>query len=212
MDAARPVVTVVGLGPGGRAHVTVETLDAIARIPHRYLRTARHPSADLVPDAVTFDDLYETADRFDDVYAAIVEALVAAAGEHGEVLYAVPGSPLVLERSVRVLLADERVRCDVLPAMSFLDLVWARLGIDPVESAVRLIDGHEFALAAAGSTGAAADHPHACRLGPVGHQAGRRGGDRRRAGRDPAGPRHAERADHPHDVERARPRRRRPIT
>ena len=34
--------------------------------------------------------------------------------------------------------------------MSFLDLVWARLGIDPVESAVRLIDGHEFATAAAG--------------------------------------------------------------
>jgi tetrapyrrole methylase family protein / MazG family protein len=154
MDADRPVVTVVGLGPGGREHVTVETLNAIARVPHRYLRTERHPSADLVPDAATFDHLYESADRFADVYAAIVEALAAAATEHGEVLYAVPGSPLVLERSVRALLADERVRCEVLPAMSFLDLVWARLGIDPVESAVRLIDGHEFAVAAAGTTGA----------------------------------------------------------
>ena len=106
------------------------------------------------PTRSTFDALYETADRFDEVYAAIVEAVVAAAGEHGEVLYAVPGSPLVLERTVRALLADERVRCEVLPAMSFLDLVWARLGIDPVESAVRLIDGHEFAVAAAGTTGA----------------------------------------------------------
>ncbi len=162
MDAGRPLVTVVGLGPGGHDHVTVETLDAIARIPHRYLRTARHPSADLVPDAVTFDDQYETADRFEEVYAAIVEALVVAAGEHGEVLYAVPGSPLVLERSVRTLRADERVRCDVLPAMSFLDLAWARLDIDPVESAVRLIDGHEFALAAAGTTGAVLiTHTHA---------------------------------------------------
>src|SRR4051794_26605060 len=101
MDAGRPVVIIVGLGPGGHEHVTVQTLDAIARLPHRYVRTARHPSADLVPDAVTFDALYETADRFEEVYAAIVEALVAAAGEHGEVLYAVPGSPLVLERSVR---------------------------------------------------------------------------------------------------------------
>jgi tetrapyrrole methylase family protein / MazG family protein len=148
-----PLVTVVGLGPGGRDHVTVETLGAIERVPHRYLRTARHPSADLVPGATTFDHLYESADRFADVYAAIVEALVAAAVEHGEVLYAVPGSPLVLERSVRSLLADVRVRCDVLPAMSFLDVAWARLGIDPVESAVRLVDGHEFALAAAGTTG-----------------------------------------------------------
>ena len=101
----------------------------------------------------TFDDLYEAADRFDDVYAAIVDALVAAAAEHGEVLYAVPGSPLVLERSVRSLLADDRVRCDVLPAMSFLDVAWARLGIDPVEAGVRLVDGHEFATAAAGATG-----------------------------------------------------------
>jgi tetrapyrrole methylase family protein/MazG family protein len=158
----RPVVTVVGLGPGGREHITVETLDAIARVPHRYLRTARHPSADLVPSATTFDHLYETADRFEDVYAAIVESLVAAATEHGEVLYAVPGSPLVLERSVRALVADVRVRTAVLPAMSFLDLVWARLGIDPVESAVRLIDGHEFAVAAAGTTGALLiTHTHA---------------------------------------------------
>ena len=46
--------------------------------------------------------------------------------------------------------------------MSFLDLVWARLGIDPVESAVRLIDGHEFAVAAAGATGAMLiTHTHA---------------------------------------------------
>ena len=104
-------------------------------------------------DATTFDSLYESADRFDDVYTAIVEAVVDAAVEHGEVLYAVPGSPLVLERSVRTLLDDERVHCEVLPAMSFLDLVWARLGIDPVEAGVRLVDGHEFATAAAGVTG-----------------------------------------------------------
>jgi tetrapyrrole methylase family protein/MazG family protein len=159
---SRPVVTVVGLGPGGHEHVTVETLRAIERVPHRYLRTGRHPSADLVPGAATFDELYESADRFEDVYAAIVEALVAAASEHGEVLFAVPGSPLVLERSVRLLLADDRVTCDVLPAMSFLDVAWARLGIDPVEAAVRLVDGHEFATAAAGSTGALLiTHTHA---------------------------------------------------
>ncbi len=148
------MVTVVGLGPGGREHVTVETLRAIERVPYRCLRTSHHPSADLVPNATTFDHLYESADRIADVYAEIVEALVAAAGERGEVLYAVPGSPLVLERSVRSLLADHRVRCDVLPAMSFLDVAWARLGIDPVESAVRLVDGHDFGVAVAGTTGA----------------------------------------------------------
>jgi tetrapyrrole methylase family protein/MazG family protein len=146
-------VTIVGLGPGDDAYVTDATRTAIARIPHRYLRTSRHPSAGLVGAATSFDHLYETAARYDDVYTRIVEELVAAAAEHGEILYAVPGSPLVLERSVQLLRADARVDVEVLPAMSFLDLAWARLGIDPVEAGVRLVDGHDFASAAAGSTG-----------------------------------------------------------
>ena len=149
----RPVVVVVGLGPGAPGQVTDETRRAIADTPVRFLRTARHPSAHLVPDAITLDHLYEHADRFEDVYAAITDTVVAAAAEHGRVVYAVPGSPLVLERSVRQLIADDRVDTEVLPALSFLDVVWARLGVDPVESGVRLVDGHDFASAAAGERG-----------------------------------------------------------
>ena len=148
-----PRIVVAGLGPGGADHVTTETLATIERISHRFLRTSVHPSAGLVGDAVSFDELYESADRFEDVYAEIVERLVDAATEHGEILYVVPGSPLVLERSVRTLRDDERVTLEILPAMSFLDLVWARLRIDPVETGVRLVDGHEFATAAAGHSG-----------------------------------------------------------
>ena len=155
-------IVVVGLGPGSVDHVTAETIAAIARIPHRYLRTSIHPSATLVPDAITFDDVYERADRFDDVYAEITDRLIAAAADHGEILYAVPGSPLVLERTVRALLADDRVEVEVLPAMSFLDVAWARLGVDPIEAGVRLVDGHEFATAAAGHAGALlVAHTHA---------------------------------------------------
>jgi tetrapyrrole methylase family protein / MazG family protein len=151
--APLPEVVVVGLGPGGRAHVTAETVELVADVAHRFLRTAVHPTADLVPDAVTFDNVYEAAATFDEVYTQITDALVTAAGEHGRVLYAVPGSPLVLERTVRHLIADGRVACDVRPAMSFLDVAWTRLGIDPIEAGVRLVDGHEFATAAAGERG-----------------------------------------------------------
>ena len=149
-------IVVVGLGPGGVNHVTTETLATIGRIKHRHLRTSIHPSAHLVPDAVTHDDLYESADTFDDVYIEIAHRLTVAATEHGEVLYAVPGSPLVLERTVRYLrqrAADGMIELDVLPAMSFLDVAWARLGIDPVEKGMRLVDGHDFATAAAGERG-----------------------------------------------------------
>ena len=148
-----PVVSVVGLGPGGAEYVTQHTLDVISQHEHRFLRTARHPSAHLVGEAVSFDDEYEAADTFDDVYSRITERVVAAAVQHGRVLYAVPGSPLVLERTVRALRDDARVTCEVHPAMSFLDLVWTRLGIDPVEAGVTLVDGHVFATAAAGNPG-----------------------------------------------------------
>jgi tetrapyrrole methylase family protein/MazG family protein len=151
-------VWVVGLGPAGPELVTAETLAAIERVPVRYLRTTRHPAASLLDGAPSFDHLYESADRIDDVYAGIVDALVAAAAEHGEVLYAVPGSPRVAERSVALLVADGRVadgRAEVvvLPALSFLDLAWTRLGIDPLAEGVRIVDGHRFAVEAAGERG-----------------------------------------------------------
>ena len=173
--SGRPHVVVVGLGPGSPAHVTVETLDEIERIQRRFLRTSRHPSAHLVPDAVSFDELYESADTYADVYTELADRIVQAAIDGGEVLYAVPGSPLVLERSVRHLIADDRVECNVLPALSFLDIAYARLGIDPVEVGLRLVDGHEFAVAAAGERGPTAGRPRPRQLGPVGHQARRRG-------------------------------------
>jgi tetrapyrrole methylase family protein/MazG family protein len=153
METGAPRVVVVGLGPGGPELVTEQTRVAIAATPHRFLRTSRHPSSGLVPDAITLDHLYENADTFAEVYAEITETIVAAAIQHGEVLYAVPGSPLILERSVAHLRADPRIACTVLPAMSFLDLAYATLGIDPVEAGVRFVDGHEFAVSAAGHNG-----------------------------------------------------------
>jgi tetrapyrrole methylase family protein / MazG family protein len=152
--AARPRVVVVGLGPGDERWVTRHTLHAIAEAPIRFVRTRRHPSSHLVgDDATSFDDVYDAADTFADVYATIVDRLVDAAAAHGSVLYAVPGSPLILERTVRRLRDDQRIDCELLPAISFLDVAYERLGIDPVETGLRLVDGHEFATASAGYNG-----------------------------------------------------------
>jgi len=148
-----PVVVVVGLGPAGPELFTTATVDALASIPHRYLRTTRHPAAVAVIGAASFDRIYETAATIDDVYAGIVDALAEAAGEHGTVLYAVPGSPLVAERTVELLRGDERVEVRLVPALSFLDLAWDALGIDPVAEGVRVVDGRRFAVEAAGERG-----------------------------------------------------------
>jgi tetrapyrrole methylase family protein/MazG family protein len=146
-------VVVVGLGPAGPEHLTRAAAEALERVPVRYLRTERHPSAGVAAWTATFDGLYERAASLEEVYAGIVDALVEAAGEHGEVLYAVPGSPLVAERSVELLRADGRVAVSVVPGLSFLDLAWDRLGVDPVQAGVRLVDAHRFAVEAAGERG-----------------------------------------------------------
>ncbi len=146
-------VTVVGLGPAGADLLTAGTVAAVDRIPVRYLRTVRHPAAEAVANAVPCDDLYDRSATLEEVYPAIVERLVAAASEHAEVLYAVPGSPRVAEASVELLVADGRVEVEVLPALSFLDLAWERLGVDPLAGGVRLVDGQRFAVDAAGERG-----------------------------------------------------------
>src|SRR5438105_8735881 len=100
-------VVVAGLGPAGADLRTTQTNAAIERIAHRFQRTARHPGA--LDGVRSFDDVYDESVSLDAVYPAIVDALVAAATEHGEVLYLVPGSPLVAERTVELL----RERSDV---------------------------------------------------------------------------------------------------
>ena len=146
-------VVVVGLGPAGPELMTAAARSAIDGARHRYLRTARHPAAEAVRDFRSFDDLYDATASFEEVYAGIVDALVEAATAHGEVLYAVPGSPLVSERTVELLRADHRVEVQLVPSLSFLDLAWARLGIDPIDASVRLVDGPSFAVQAAGERG-----------------------------------------------------------
>jgi tetrapyrrole methylase family protein / MazG family protein len=151
-----PRVIVVGLGPAGPDLLTAAAAELLAGASTAFVRTARHPAAAGL-DVPSFDGHYEAAGSFDDVYARIVDDLVAdavAVAERGEpVVYGVPGSPLVAERTVELLRADPRVAVTVVPALSFLDLAWARLGIDPVAAGVRLVDGTRFEDDAAGERG-----------------------------------------------------------
>lgn len=149
-------IVVVGLGPGDIDLLTVGARRAIDRAIDGagvcFVRTRRHPAASALVRARSFDEVYESAASLEQVYRTIVDTLLDAARAGHEVLYAVPGSPLVAERSVELLLgsgADVHLE----PALSFLDLTWTRLGIDPVAAGVRIVDGHRFAVDAAGERG-----------------------------------------------------------
>ncbi len=151
-------IDVVGLGPAGPELITAETLKLINGADTVYLRTTRHPAAAAFPDATSFDDRYESESTFDDVYREIVADLVAAAHRSETVVYAVPGSPVVAERTVSLLREDAAVVSGEVtvvmhPALSFLDVAFTRLGVDPVTTGVRIVDAESFASSAAGERG-----------------------------------------------------------
>lgn len=144
-----PEITVVGLGPAGPELITEQTADALSSGKPVWLRTRRHPAAIAFDGAASFDEVYDSSVTTDGVYRSIVESLVEAAECHGAIVYAVPGSPLVAESTVDMLRKDPRVATRSLPAMSFLDLVWDRLDVDPFVCGPRLIDGRRFSTEAA---------------------------------------------------------------
>jgi tetrapyrrole methylase family protein / MazG family protein len=152
----KPRVVVVGLGPAGADLLLPAARAALERVPVRFVRTARHPAVvDLARDGIELeplDLLYDSADDLDAVYAAIADRVVETARERGEIVYAVPGSPTVAERSVELVRAAG-LEIELIPGISFVDLAWWRLDIDPMHGA-RVVDARSFAIDAAGASGA----------------------------------------------------------
>jgi tetrapyrrole methylase family protein/MazG family protein len=151
-------VVAVGLGPAGIDLMLPAARAALSYLPQRFARTARHPAiGELAQHGIefrTFDAHYEAATDFDALYEQIARELVAATAD-GPVCYAVPGNPAVAERTVALLHAAGargEITFEVLPGLSFADLAWSRLGVDPLDGA-RLVDGQAFATAAAGRSG-----------------------------------------------------------
>lgn len=132
-------ITIVGLGPGDWGLVTAAARDILLAAPRLLLRTVQHPSVAALRQHniafTSFDALYEDAADFDTLYQRIADAVLAEARQ-GDVVYAVPGSPLVAERSVALIrqaAATEGVSLTVLPGLSFLEMLLARVGYDPAQ-------------------------------------------------------------------------------
>jgi tetrapyrrole methylase family protein/MazG family protein len=140
-------IAVVGLGPGGLDRLAGVARDLVLD-PSRHvvLRTMEHPAAAQLAarrEVEACDDLYGSADGFDEVYAAIASRVVACAAT-GPVTYAVPGSAAVGERAVpliRAAAAADGLTLAMHPGESFLDLVWVRTGCDPIADGVQVLDG-----------------------------------------------------------------------
>ena len=130
----------MGLGPGPSDLLTQRTVKLLSTSTAARLRTREHPAAQEFPEIPSYDALYESAASFEELYRAIVDDIVALAKESGEVVYAVPGSPIVAEHTTELLLARSDVRTVIEPAVSVIDVACAALGQDPMTVSVRVCD------------------------------------------------------------------------
>lgn len=131
-------IIVAGLGPGSIEYLPAKTLGLLRNISPIYLRTEKHPLvAELLRQGISFssfDLFYERAGTFEEVYESIVTTLLEEAAR-GQVLYAVPGHPMVAEKTVEMLLeaSRDKFEIEIIPAMSCLDAVYASIHLDPTK-------------------------------------------------------------------------------
>ncbi len=136
----------MGLGPGDPGARTLATQRALDSAERILLRTRIHPGIqDLQEDprVSDCDDLYEGAQTFPEVYASIVDRILALAGQ-GPVVYAVPGHPCFGEWTIDLLRRrSEDIGLDVelLPAVSAIDAIAAMIQIDPFAAELQILDG-----------------------------------------------------------------------
>jgi tetrapyrrole methylase family protein/MazG family protein len=142
-------ITIIGLGPGAPEMLTRQAWDIISHAKEIYVRTARHPTLDGLPSSVTvhsFDYLYEQVSNFTDVYAQVAGEMLRL-GANRDVMYCVPGHPLVGEATVTRILraATERgIATTMVDGLSFVEPALTALQLDALDG-LQISDALEVA-------------------------------------------------------------------
>jgi tetrapyrrole methylase family protein/MazG family protein len=141
-------ITIVGMGPGDIDHLTRQAWDLLAAADNVYLRTKYHPVVNdlsFLADVQSFDQLYESAINFDELYETIAAEVIAKAD--AGVVYAVPGHPLVGESSVTAILSHapaQGIDVQIIPGMSFVEPVLAAVQQDALDG-LQIFDAVQIA-------------------------------------------------------------------
>jgi MazG family protein len=144
------MIKIVGLGPGAKEALTLGTLEVLKSASKIYLRTEKHPTVEYLKDCSinfeTYDHIYDKAENFDEVYNLIAKNLIDKQKKFNDIVYAVPGHPLVAEKSVTILLKlceENSIKTEILTAVSFVDALMESLKIDPIEG-IKIIDAFDM--------------------------------------------------------------------
>jgi len=144
------MIKIVGLGPGAKEALTIGTICELESNKNIFLRTEKHPTVDYLKEKnivfATYDNVYESIGSFDEVYLNIANDLIKKHGDFGDLVYAVPGHPLVAEKSVFNLIElckENNIEYKIIPAVSFIDAMIEALKIDPIEG-LKVIDSFDI--------------------------------------------------------------------
>ncbi|MBE6067716.1 MAG: nucleoside triphosphate pyrophosphohydrolase [Clostridium lundense] len=144
------MIKIIGLGPGDKNALTLGAIETLKSGEKIFLRTFKHPTVQYLDDLNiaynTFDDKYENSKSFDEVYNSIAEELIISHSKYKQIVYAVPGHPLVAEKSVSILIEKCKslnIEYSLLPAVSFVDAIMESLTIDPIEG-IKIIDAFDI--------------------------------------------------------------------
>ena len=144
------MIKIVGLGPGAPEALTIGAVKTLEESNNLYFRTEKHPTVDYLRDRLkgfkTCDNYYEEGNSFDEVYQNIANDIIEEYRKTKELVYAVPGHPLVAERSVLNIIdlcEKNNIEYSILPAVSFVDAMMDRLKIDPIEG-LKIIDAFDI--------------------------------------------------------------------
>lgn len=139
-------IIVMGLGAGDLNQLPYGVYKKLKKVERCYTRTIDHPViAELQQEGILFDSfdaVYEKYDTFKEVYEHISDTLIELA-EEKDVLYTVPGHPMVAEMTVQLLLektASRNIELSIEGGQSFLDALFQAVKIDPIDG-FQLLDG-----------------------------------------------------------------------
>jgi len=129
-------IILLGLGPGAPELITREAWDVFHQKSEVYLRTKQHPAVEYLPrhlNLFSFDEIYQKAENFEDVYAQIVETILDLGSSAPGVVYAVPGSPFLAEATTIEIYKrakEQEIPVVIVHGISFLEPVLAVLEMD----------------------------------------------------------------------------------
>ena len=146
-----PEILIVGAGPGPVSLLTREAEQVLLAADRTIFRMTGHPVCHWLRErdrpVVPLDFVYKISRiTYDQVYEFIADIVVREAKQRGRAVYVLPGHPCVFEATPALI----RQRADalgisvrIIPGLSFLELAYAELGIDPV-AGLQIVSAFDF--------------------------------------------------------------------